>query len=253
MSALAVYDVFGRSAVVTGAGSGIGRAVALLLADSGASVVVQDLNEEAGSRVVSEIAAAGGTAVAVIGDAALPEVAEESVRAAASLAPFKIAVNNAGIVGGGVPTGQFRDQDWERVTRVNLDGVFHNVRAQVNSMSKNGGGAIVNVSSILGSVGSANSSAYVASKHAVVGLTKTVALEYAASGIRVNSVGPGFIDTPLLRDADQDARDILVSKHPIGRLGQSTEVAHLVCFLASDAASFITGSHHLVDGGYTAQ
>lgn len=249
---MAKYDVQDRSAIVTGAGSGIGRAVALLLARNGASVVVQDLNGDAATAVVRDIVAAGGTAAAVVGDASATEVIAETIREAAALGPVRIAVNNAGIGGAVGPTASYSDDDWQRVIDLNLTAVFRGVRAQSTQMLGHGGGAIVNVASILGSVGSAGSPAYVASKHAVVGLTKTAALETAAHGVRVNAVGPGYIDTALLDNASPATRDALIAKHPMGRLGTAEEVAELIVFLVSDAASFITGSYHLVDGGYTA-
>ena len=164
-----------------------------------------------------------------------------------------IAVNNAGIGGPQALTGAYPLDGWADVIAVNLSGVFYSMRAEIPAMLGSAGGSIVNMASILGSVGFGQSVAYVAAKHGVVGMTKTTAIEYAKSGIRVNSVGPGFIDTPLLAAADRDVVAGISALHPLGRLGRSEEVAELVAFLASDRASNITGSYFLTDGGYTAQ
>ncbi|KRB77668.1 short-chain dehydrogenase [Nocardioides sp. Root190] len=250
---MATYDVAGRSAIVTGAGSGIGRAVAELLAANGAAVLVADIDETAAATVVEAITTAGGTAAAFVGDVGDPEVATAMVTAAEALAPLRIAVNNAGIGGADAPIGEYPVDSWRRVIDINLNAVFYGVRAQVAAIAANGGGAIVNMGSVLGSVGIAGSSAYVTSKHALVGLTKNAALEHSGQGVRVTAVGPGFITTPLLEaNLDAETQQALAEKHATGRLGTSEEVAALVAFLASDAATFITGSYHLVDGGYAA-
>ena len=166
---------------------------------------------------------------------------------------LQLLVNNAGIGGAQAPTGEYPLDGWQRVIDVNLNAVFYGMRYAIPRMLDAGGGAIVNIASILGSVGFANSAAYVAAKHAVVGLTKSAALEYSAKGIRVNAIGPAFIDTPLLSALPPGAKEALVGAHPIGRLGRSEEVADLTQYLLSDRASFISGSYHLVDGGYCAQ
>lgn len=250
---MATYDVADRSAIVTGGASGIGRAVALLLAANGSSVVVADLNGEAAEVVAEEITAAGGVAVAHAGDVADPAVAATLVEAASALAPLKIAVNNAGIGGPLAPVGEYPLDGWAKVIEIDLNAVMYATRAQAPAMVAAGGGSIVNVASIMGSVGTPGSSAYVAAKHGVVGLTKAAALEYATQGVRVNSVGPGFISTPLLTEhLDEATQQAIADMHAVKRLGESEEVAALIAFLASDAASFITGSYHLVDGGYTA-
>jgi NAD(P)-dependent dehydrogenase (short-subunit alcohol dehydrogenase family) len=165
-----------------------------------------------------------------------------------------IAVNNAGIGGASAPTGEYGIDDWKKVIDINLNGVFYGLRYEIPAMLESGGGAIVNVASILGSVGFANAPAYVAAKHGVVGLTKNAAIEYATQNIRVVSVGPGFIKTPLLdKNLDEETMKVIAGMHPVQRMGTPDEVANLITYLVSDEASFLTGGYYLVDGGYTAQ
>ncbi len=244
----------GKTAIVTGAGSGIGRSVAELYAREGANVIVSDINETEGEETVKIINGQGGEAYFIQADVAKSSDHEKLVNETlAKYGALHIACNNAGIGGPSAATGDYTVEGWDKVIAINLSGVFYGMRYQIPAMLKSGGGAIVNMSSILGSVGFANSPAYVAAKHGVVGMTKNIALEYGPQHIRANSVGPAFIVTPLLKDFDDATMKFLESKHPIGRLGKPEEVAELVVFLSSDKASFITGSYYAVDGGYLAQ
>jgi NAD(P)-dependent dehydrogenase (short-subunit alcohol dehydrogenase family) len=244
----------GKTALVTGAGSGIGKAVSVALGAHGANVVACDINVDAAQEVVEEIVNAGGTATAIGGDVGRPEDVKAAVNAAiAAYGALHLAFNNAGIGG---PLGPIADIDiegYKRLMDVNLHSVFYGMHYEIPEMLKAGGGAIVNCSSILGLVGDANAAPYVAAKHGVSGLTKAAALAYASQDVRVNSVHPGYIDTPLLQGLPPEAYEGLIALHPIGRLGLAEEVAHLVVFLLSDKAGFITGSQHVIDGGYTSQ
>ena len=245
-----------KVAIVTGAGSGLGRAIALAYAREGARVVASDIAEESGEETVRMIeeATPGAEAVFIRADASKPEDHEALVAAAVErFGALHVACNNAGIGGELNPVGELSVDGWRAVIELNLSGVFYAMRAQIPRMLEAGGGAVVNLASILGQVGSAATAGYVAAKHGVVGLTRAAALDYAAQGVRVNAVGPGYIDTPLLESLPAEARDKLVGLHPIGRLGRAEEVAELVAWLSSDRASFVTGSYYNVDGGYLAQ
>ncbi|MFE9735564.1 SDR family NAD(P)-dependent oxidoreductase [Streptomyces sp. NPDC005863] len=249
----ATAEFAGKTALVTGAASGIGLEVARRLAEAGAAVVVADFNEQGAQDVARTLTEAGGRAAAVRVDVTEPESVRHAVEfTVATFGGLHLAVNNAGIAGASAPTGAYAVEDWQRVIDTNLNGVFYSLRYELPQLLAAGGGAVVNMSSILGTNGFAGSAAYSAAKHAVVGLTKTAAVEYAARGVRVNAVAPGFIDTPLLK-GDATQRDALIALHPQGRLGTADEVAELTLFLLSDRASFINGSYHLVDGGYAAR
>lgn len=248
------FDFGGRTAIVTGAASGIGAAIARDLGRFGAHVVVSDIDEAGMAAVAGQIAAAGGKASTCRADTGRAEDVEALVaHAVAQDGRFSMLVNNAGIGGPSALTGDYPLDGWQKVMDVNLNGVFYGLRFGIPAMLATGGGAIVNIASILGTVGFANSPAYVAAKHGVVGLTKTAGVEYADKGVRVNAIGPAFIDTPLLsKNLAPEVIAAIAQMHPIKRLGTAEEVSALTCFLLSDAASFITGSYHLADGGYTA-
>jgi NAD(P)-dependent dehydrogenase (short-subunit alcohol dehydrogenase family) len=241
-----------KVALVTGGGSGIGEATAKELAAKGAKVVVVDLNLEAAQRVAGEI---GGSAAAFQANTASKEDNEKAVRFAVdTYGKLNYAVNNAGIGGKPAPAGDFDLDEWDKVISINLSGILYGMRYQIPAMLDAGArqSAIVNMASIHGVVAAPMSGAYTAAKHGVVGLTKNAAAEYGAQGLRINCVGPGYISTPLLENnLDEEARNGLAAKHPLGRLGTAKEVAHMVAFLLSDEASFSTGGYYLVDGGYT--
>lgn len=244
----------GKVALVTGAGSGIGESCAILYAAKGAKVIVSDVNEKGGAATVQKIKDNGGDATFVKADVGKPEECEQLVRKTIEIyGRLDMACNNAGIAGESHPVGEMSVEGWNKVILINLSSVFYCMHYQIPAMLKSGGGAIVNMASILGAVGFNNSAGYVAAKHGVVGLTQNAALEYSAHGIRVNAVGPGFINTPLLDIMDDAAKKMLIGLHPIGRLGKPEEVAELVVFLSSDKASFITGGYYPIDGAYLAR
>src|SRR5512138_339111 len=246
----------GRVALVTGAASGIGRAVALAYAREGARVIVSDIDTQKGEETVRLVRASSSNAECLFVRADTASYEDHEALVAAAIERFgglHVACNNAGIGGELNPIAEHSVEAWRKVIDINLSGVFYANKVQIAHMVKNGGGAIVNMASILGQAGTAGSVAYVAAKHGVLGLTKTAAIEYAARNVRINSVGPGYIDTPLLENLDAETRKQLVKLHPIGRLGRSEEVAELVCWLSSDRASFVNGAYYPVDGAYLAQ
>ena len=244
----------GKTALVTGAASGIGKAVALLYGQHGAKVMVSDVDEVQGQQVAQQLKDAGADARFFKADVGDPvqcqQLVQETVSAFGSL---DIACNNAGIGGELNMTADYSLEGWQQIININLNSVFFCLKYELEVMLRQGAGAIINMASILGQVGTSASPGYVTAKHGVVGLTQTAAIEYASQGIRINAVGPGYIDTPLLSQLPPDVRQQLVSLHPIGRLGRAEEVAELVMWLSSDKASFVTGSYYPVDGGYLAQ
>lgn len=243
-----------KVALVTGGASGIGAACVLTFACGGAKVVIADLNRALGEELARVANQSGGNAIFLQVDVSDPGAVEQMVSdTVAAYGRLDIAVNNAGIGGEQNPTGSYSLEGWRRVIDINLNSVFYCMRYEIPQMLKQGQGFIVNMASILGTVGFANSSAYVAAKHGVVGLTKTAALEYGKQGLRINAVGPAFIQTPLLDALDEQTQTHLRGLHAVGRLGQPAEVASLVGFLCSEEASFLTGGYYLADGGYTAQ
>lgn len=242
-------DIRGKVALVTGGASGIGEACIRQFHAAGAKVVIADLNADAADKLATEL---GEGAAATRVDVSDAESCAAMVKFATDrFGRLDIAVNNAGISTELAPIAETTVEDWRKVVSINLDGVFYCLKAQIPAIGE--GGSIVNIASIMGAVARTGAAAYISSKHAVVGLTKTAALECADKGVRVNAIGPGYVETPLLQQATLEALDEIASLHPIGRLAKPDEIASAVMFLATPAASFITGAYYPVDGGYLAR
>jgi NAD(P)-dependent dehydrogenase (short-subunit alcohol dehydrogenase family) len=248
-----------RVALVTGGASGIGRATAVAFARAGARVVVSDVDDAGGEETVARITGEDSQAIFLHGDVTDPAAVQALVRGAVDrFGRLDCAFNGAGITGGpGMPTADCPEDVWQRVIAVNLTGVWLCMKYELQEMLRQKSGVIVNAASVLGTVGLANTTAYTAAKHGVLGATRVAAIEYAPHGIRVNAVCPGFVDTPMLANlgltTDPLIRAGIETLHPMGRLGRPEEIAEAVIWLCSDAASFVTGHSMLIDGGYTAQ
>jgi len=244
----------GRVVLITGGGSGLGRATALRVAAEGAAVAVLDINEAGGHDVVREIRETGGGAEFLRVDVGNRASVLDAVDAAhRRFGRIDVAVNGAGVTGQRAEIPDVTEDDWNRVVAINLNGVFFGMQAQLPIMAAQGGGSIVNIASILGVVGRANASAYVATKHAVVGLTKAAAFEWGTRNVRVNAVAPSYIPTPMTEPRlDADTWAALSAQHAFKRCGTPDDVAAMIAFLGSDDAKFLTAAVHLVDGGYTA-
>lgn len=248
----------GKVALVTGAGTGIGSATAKLLAAKGAAVLVTDFDDEAGQATTKAITDAGSEAVYLHADMSSPDdIGSMVATAVGKWGRLDCAVNNAGIAGIlGASLADYPDDIFDKVISVNLKGVFLCMKHQINQMlTQDSGGAIVNVASAAGLIGLPNA-AYTASKHGVVGMTKSAAIAYSKNRIRINSVCPGYIDTPAIApalNAGEEVANALVAMHPIGRLGEADEIAEAIAWLCSDAASFMAGHAMAVDGGLVAK
>jgi NAD(P)-dependent dehydrogenase (short-subunit alcohol dehydrogenase family) len=247
----------GRVGIVTGGAAGIGRAAAIAFAQTGSAVVVADVKEREGEALARELRDEGHRALFVATDVARADDVERMVAAATGeYGRLDWAFNNAGIEGVTAEVAALSEDDWARVLSVNLTSVWLSMRAEIPAMLESGGGAIVNCASIAGLVGFPGMAAYVASKHGVVGLTRTAALELARGGIRVNAVCPGVIQTAMIdryTHGDRGVEAQLAAGEPIGRMGRPEEVADAVVWLCSERAGFVTGTAIPVDGGWTAQ
>lgn len=240
-----------KVAIVTGGASGIGKAVCELFVKHGAKVAIADMQEEAGKELATKLNAQHEAAIFIKTDVSDSESCRKMVEITVDhFGQLDIGVNNAGVSDGETATGDKDVDQWNKIIDINLNGVFYCMRFQIPEILKQRGGAIVNMGSILSQVGFATASAYVAAKHGMLGLTRNAALEYASEGIQINAVGPAFINTPLLKDMDDDTINMLKQAHPIGRLGEPEEVAELVMWLSSSKASFCHGGYYPVDGGY---